>query len=64
MRLLTRAADRLIELVVPQRTASATTIVKLYCACMDGVKWYKDCEVLQNNQLRCGGCNVKSSTKC
>ena len=61
MSLLTKVADRLIELAVPHATASATT-VKLYCGCIDGYKWYADCEVLSNGQLKCGGCNIKSST--
>jgi hypothetical protein len=60
--LLTRAADKLIEFIVPNATVSATTI-KLYCGCIDGKKWYKDCQDL-NGELKCGGCNVKSSTKC
>lgn len=62
MRLLTKTADKLVGLIVPQATASASNVL-VQCACWGGVKWYRSCEVL-NGQLRCGGCNVKSGTKC
>jgi hypothetical protein len=61
MSLLAKAADRVIELIVPHATASATT--RLYCACIDHRKWYADCQDV-GGQLKCGGCNVKTSTKC
>ncbi len=62
MKLLTRAADKLVGLIVPQATASASNVL-IQCACWGHVKWYKSCEVL-NGQLRCGGCNVKTSQSC
>jgi hypothetical protein len=63
MRVLARAADRLIELAVPRAEASASD-VQIYCGCIDGHRWYKDCEVLPTGLLRCFGCNITSSTKC
>lgn len=64
MRLLTKTADRLIGLIVPQATASAANVL-IQCACTGGVKWYKSCEILPSSgQLRCGGCNVRSGTAC
>lgn len=61
MKLLTRTADLMLNRFVPHADASAT--IKLYCGCINGRKWYKDCQDL-NGELKCGGCNVKSSTKC
>jgi hypothetical protein len=62
--LLTRAADKMIELMVPRATVSATDTINLYCGCIGGYKWYKRCQILNGDQLDCGGCNIKSSTKC
>jgi hypothetical protein len=63
VKLLTKTADKLVGLVVPKATASASNVL-IQCACWGGVKWFRSCEVLPTGQLRCGGCNVKTSTKC
>lgn len=63
MKVITKTADRLVSLVLPKATASAAN-VRLFCACIKGVEWFKLCEVVNLDMLKCGGCNVKSTTKC
>jgi hypothetical protein len=58
--LLTRAADKLIEAVVPHASARAEFLVP--CACSGGYHWSKYCEDL-NGELHCSACNVKGA-KC
>jgi hypothetical protein len=62
VRLLTKTADKLIELVVPHATASASTIL-LYCGCIDGYKTYQVCVYNSDGYLKCGSCTTRKG-KC
>lgn len=62
MSFLTKAADRLIERMVPHATASASTI-KVACGCIGGFQLFRICSVTGENQLTCSACTTKGA-KC
>lgn len=66
--ILTRLADRLVELVAPRTTAAAacsSTPYQKYCGCTsDGRVRTKTCQLDYYCHETCGSCNKVSSTRC